>query len=508
MDKKSRITSVVSNMKWRHNVFPVCAYAFFIFTMICNLTHSAPWGDEWVEYAVSQRSIRTGALYQAIIGTFQPPLYNFLMHFWLKIDKSILWFRLFNVVLGMGSGMFVLMGVKKLYDLRCAGITVCALAACYRWVYCTQECSEYALMLFGLFGSIYFYIILNERFSYIRLGLFVVFCVISIYSQYGAVFVALPLLAVYYFKVMSDRETGFKTKVWLNLIYAFCLFVFAFPLYHYFLSIQLRANQIADHAVSLNIALFSDVFTALGRILGYLYSLNRSDDWMFLWDLAGIFLLAASVYLLCAFRHKLSWTKKSLIQVLWLAFLFHFILVKLHVYAMVHPDVSAGLYERYSYFYIPIFCYSLPVILCELKGIPDRRFNKNIVPVLSGIGLVCLYFSLYSLLNNWDKAYDNRFAEIWISNRGWENKTYCLGPALYSSSYYISHAEGYKEGYLDNLTGDIDLNSLPDSFWIWKLSWGDYGTIINKAKEEGYTIIEYAESGWNEELTFCYIDRD
>jgi len=45
-------------------------------------------------------------------------LYNFIIHFWLKISTSILWFRLFNVFIGFGSGIFLFLILKKYIATR------------------------------------------------------------------------------------------------------------------------------------------------------------------------------------------------------------------------------------------------------------------------------------------------------------------------------------------------------------------------------------------------------
>ena len=91
----------------------ITAFCFFVFMMVYKLMNSALWYDEWIEYYFSQKSIMNGELYQSVISTFQPPLYNFLMHFWLKISDSLLWFRLFNVVIGAVGGWFYTMHYEK-----------------------------------------------------------------------------------------------------------------------------------------------------------------------------------------------------------------------------------------------------------------------------------------------------------------------------------------------------------------------------------------------------------
>ena len=42
-------------------------FLFFLFMCVFNLMHSSLWGDEWVEYYYSQKAIKTGDMYNAII---------------------------------------------------------------------------------------------------------------------------------------------------------------------------------------------------------------------------------------------------------------------------------------------------------------------------------------------------------------------------------------------------------------------------------------------------------
>lgn len=56
--------------------------------MVFNLTHSAPWGDEWIEYTYSQEDIFNKEIFRKIVSTFQPPLYNFVDAFLAEDFKN------------------------------------------------------------------------------------------------------------------------------------------------------------------------------------------------------------------------------------------------------------------------------------------------------------------------------------------------------------------------------------------------------------------------------------
>lgn len=494
------------NKEQEERIITIGVFAFFIFTMVCNLMHSSLWGDEWCEYIYSQWEIEGGGLYRGIIRTFQPPLYNFVMHFWLKISDNVLWFRLFNVFIGFLGGILVYKTVSRLCNKLAAYVTVVALAACYQWVYCIQECSEYAIMLVFLFLAIYFYVVCFQSFSYWKLAGFIVACVGSIYSQYGSVFVALPLLLMFYVGNVFSKQVELKRKIIITVSYVLSLLCFALPLYVFFLQKQMENNQIGSDTVTLNFALCKDVLFTLGRILEYFFTVNTGEAWEWLGGALTIALLVLSILLIV--KKKMNWIGKSLIICMWMGYFAHYFLVQLHIYAMVHPNESAGFYARYSYFYIPIFCVVLPVLFYELWNWDIDLKKNNLLLLLAGAGILCLLLSYYTLMQNWYKAKDDQYAEIWMENNGWEDPTYLFGMAEYGFEYYVSHSEGYQEGYLNNSTTSPDINNLPPRFWLWRTNWGgnDWQTFVNKANELGYTVTVFDDSGYAGQLAYCSYD--
>lgn len=513
----------------REKLLAIVSIFLFIFMMVFHLTHSALWGDEWVEYNYSQASIRNGDLYAKIISTFQPPLYNFIMHFWLKLGTSILWFRFFNVIIGCISGFFLYKTVVLLCDRKTAWFTLIALSVAYRWVYCIQECSEYALMLCGLFGAVYFYTVCSESFSYGRMILFLLFSVMAIYSQYGSVFVALPLLGLFFLREFFSRGSGLMKKIILLLSYAASFVFFAIPLLTFFVIKQMEHNQIGSNTVPITDGFWLDAPFKLGQIIGYFYHLNDSDVWLVVLGIFSIILITASVMVVA--RGKINWTRRSLIICLWITNAAHYFLVQKHIYAMIHPGKSAGFFGRYSYFYIPLLCVVLPVIFYETKKYalrgteePSERNDRSeyeeisgrknahprfvscclITTIIFGMGI-----SLFSTLQNWNKALDNQFADIWMAHEGWNDTTILYGEiARYGFDYYVSHAAGYQQGYLDKATDQVDNNHLPSSFWAWSSNWAGDGwqNTIDAANAQGYTVTIYYDSDDTGQLAYCTLN--
>lgn len=476
------------------------AFLYLIFMMSNNLMYSALWGDEWVEYNISRMSILNGEMYEKIIETFQPPLYNLLMHFWLIVNESFVWFRSFNVVIGFITAIFIYKILDNLYDYKVSCVAICVFASCYQWIYCIQECSEYALMLCCLSGSLYFYVKLYNDYKSEYLIEFIIFCVLSIYSQYGAIFVALPLIIsifIKYFVLSKD----IKQKKDIVYLYILSFLIFAVPLYCFFINTQINHNEIVKYTSSLKLQNILDFPFVLGRIIGYLFNLYDGKEVCIVFSIISILLLMLSIYLLCK---NINPIKKELIICLLFAYFLHYMLVSLQVYAMAHANESSGFYVRYSYFYIPILCICIPILLVEML---NRIRYKKIVTILLIVFLTIVsFFGYKTIRTNWHKSLDNVYADIWMENYGWENTTFLFGMARFGFYHYILDHQDYHEGYLSNYTEYVDYDDLPEKFWCWRTNWGGEGWLetINIARKKGYNVIVYDDSGEAGQLAFCY----
>ena len=113
------------------------AFAFFVLITCYKLTNAPLWFDETIEFWYSK--IMFGKLpfvgdglnastdinmYQRILSTYQPPLYNVIMHFWLKIGTSEWWFRFFGVVMGLIGNIGIYKAVKRISNAYLAAVSV------------------------------------------------------------------------------------------------------------------------------------------------------------------------------------------------------------------------------------------------------------------------------------------------------------------------------------------------------------------------------------------------
>ncbi|MEL7568549.1 MAG: glycosyltransferase family 39 protein, partial [Eubacteriaceae bacterium] len=162
------------------------SFALFIFVTTYKITNASLWFDEGVEYLVSTKLF--SQMISAINTTYQPPLYNFIMHLLLKISLSEYWFRLTSALFGIIGCLGLYFTLKELKGRIFACIGIFAYTFLRNVVYYNQECAEYSLLICCLLWFTYFFICLLKEFTISKCVLFVISGILSVYSQYGAVF--------------------------------------------------------------------------------------------------------------------------------------------------------------------------------------------------------------------------------------------------------------------------------------------------------------------------------
>lgn len=491
----------MKNEKDVRHILTVLVFAFFTFMMVYNLTNSSLWGDELTELVYSQASIRKGELYERICSTFQPPLYNFVMHFWLMLSTGVLWFRLFNVFLGVGMALFLYASLCKTVGRTGALFTMAVLGSCYQWVYCIQECSEYALMLFFLFGSFYFFTKgAPAEMTLLDEAGFILMNVGAMYSQYGAIFCVLPLLVVYFLRRLQAKDMARLKRTLLLYTGAFVLF--AVPLYWFFLRFQTESIDGSERDVAAGmVSAVKDLPFVMGGLIKYFFHLKKSVLPELFFTLAGLLILCTVLF--AAFCPNVKGKAKELAVILLMAYTLFVVLVDLRVYAMVHPNQSAGFYSRYAYFFLPLLSVGLPAVLSgAVRALfPDKR-SIRMLALAGGCMAVMAATGLPGTLQNWHKAYDDIFMRIWVSNAGFADDSYILGMARNGFNYYIG-------SYACEITGNImyavDCDALGDRFWVWRTNWGgdEWRTLVDYAAEHGYKVEVFADHGYEGQLARC-----
>lgn len=177
----------------------VVFFALVFYTL--NATKSGLWYDEAVEYFYSKYltgtvpgGFGTMNMFERIRNTYQPPLYNVLMHFWLLIFDSEFAFRFIGIIITLIGSIGCFFAIEEtLHDGLWSIIGMVFYLFTPVVVNYGLECAEYNLMLCFLSWTVYFFMRVLIRHDWKSIIGFFVFSCLSVYSQYGAVFIVVGM---------------------------------------------------------------------------------------------------------------------------------------------------------------------------------------------------------------------------------------------------------------------------------------------------------------------------
>lgn len=150
---------------------------------------------------------------------FHPPLYHYLVYFWLRIGKEEWWLRTTSVFAGMFSVYFTYLFSKKLLDKKIGLFTALFLATSPFHVYYSQELRPYALSC--LLAIISFYLFIDTMYEKKKFSFpFVLVNILGLYTLYFFPFV---LISQFLFLLFLKRE---KLAFWAkHTIFSFLAFL-------------------------------------------------------------------------------------------------------------------------------------------------------------------------------------------------------------------------------------------------------------------------------------------
>ncbi|HEX2981272.1 MAG TPA: glycosyltransferase family 39 protein, partial [Anaerolineaceae bacterium] len=122
---------------------------------VIGLQNRGIWYDDAFSILLSQQSLSN-----IVAGTSadtMPPLYYFLLHFWMLFSRALWWTRLLNVLFSLATIWLLYRLVAGLASQR-AGLWAAALAAIAPFhIYHAQELRSYALLGFFELAYLYFF---------------------------------------------------------------------------------------------------------------------------------------------------------------------------------------------------------------------------------------------------------------------------------------------------------------------------------------------------------------
>lgn len=439
-------------MKNKTYVFQGVAFAFFLVTASWGLTNASLWFDEAVEFFYSVCSI--SEMYEKVVSTFQPPLYNFIMHFWLKFSETEWWFRFAGVFWGFLGSVGLYLTLKRLTGVRTAALGVMAYAVSYYLVYYLQECAEYSLLIGILFWTIYFFVCLLESPTTKNIFLFTIFCVLPIYTQYGAVWLVVPacvVVFIYFFK-----EKNWKAVGKLCASYGIAGIVAGIPLIYFFLIPQMSAQgTLSENIEGIYFEGFFlvDLWKTLCRVIQWIF-IGRFETTLNIIVEIIIFLLILVV--LVEFIVSKNKIYRGLVLVAIASFLLFYFATKLGYYA-TNSYTPEGFGTRYSLFFAPI-CIVVAFYTLYLLYKKSRQetgsINKAagvVLGIVLAVGFVLFMQNSQRLSQNWTKEDSRGLVNSWYANAAYEKQTYVYYGADYGFRYYVSHNELYSTTYEENI---------------------------------------------------------
>ncbi len=449
----------MSNKKQQEYIFTGIAFTLFLAVVSYQLTNASLWYDETIEYWYSKYLVGDlpwadgfTNMYERIAYTYQPPLFNVLMYFWLKISDSVWWMRMFGVVMGfigaVGVYKTMLFGTNSKIK---SSVTIIIYAMIYRLTYYWQEVSEYALMLGLLSWTIYYVLLVLDKPNTKRIILFVIFCVLPVYSQYGAAFPVAAFVIMALVKIIRNRDV--KQIKTLICGYAAAAVFAALPLYWFFLKPQMLHQEETELAVSNSFSL-KNLYNSFFTVFEWNFIDDISDtSWHVLAVVLILMIVVALYYLL---KGKRAWMK-------------YLLAANMICYGLYYVAVLVGVYsygtfgERYNLFLIPLwFVTGLLLIFCFFSEVLEMRkikYLSEVVVIAEGVviaGLFCWSYNGWtSISENWVKEDIRGATAKWISASGYETDTIVYYGADSGFTYYVTHNDNYTESMLDNVVFQI-----------------------------------------------------
>ncbi|MDR1741967.1 MAG: hypothetical protein LBR38_09050 [Synergistaceae bacterium] len=441
---------------------------------------------------------------------------------WLCIHDSEWWFRFAGVVFGFGGavGMYrIILG--RTGSAAWAAGAVIAYAFNVKLVYYYQECAEYSLMLGLLPWAVCFFLASLDEASPRNVGLFALFCVLAVYTQYGAAFPSAAFGVILAAKTLASRDNR-KSPVGREartlLVAGGAALVCAALLYCFFTREQI-ANQALYDATDGDEANWDayrraaegwswgvvawdflvklrHVFTyeMFGETIAARYAAVRYAI-MLLMAATGV----GAVCLACSRRKDVAayrwWLGACVLT--WVPYYFA---VKTGLYAH-------GIYGfRWDIFFIPMFFVSLVWTAWELIRPFGGTKRRVCTALIALIGVMYCTGGFTKIAGNWSKQDIRGAVAAWYATVG-NTPTLVMNDAETGFEFYLKHDARYSPEMDRNVIfiGSVGRHATPDEYAarLRGLLTGDQAYMVSSHLDGLSTVSQAMESmGWTGETVF------
>lgn len=498
---------IINRIDKKELILVLACFSYLFYITMRKLTVAPLWLDETLEYYISKYMVgdvswysNNGVtvarnMYERMLGAFQPPLYNFVMYFWLLISETEWWFRFSGVIMSLLAAAGIYKTVKRFSTYYIASLAVLIYSCIYQVIYYTQECGEYVMQLMFLAWLFYFYFELMSEFSTRRMLLFVIFSILNVYTQYGAVFIVIPLSFSVMIYVYSKKEM--KELYQLLISYAVAIILGALPLLLFFTIPQLR-NQTSmtinpESWNFYNNNIFSDLLQMFLDVFRWstIESMSR-----FYWVafFSSMFLICLGIFYYIKGKN---------------IFLKHLLICNVITWFLYYLPTRAGIYGRgyfgfrYNIFFIPMWLITILYLFYETYNMlyliknDDRRsiFKRcyQIILIAGALGY-CIY-GTHQIRKHWEKSDTRGCVQQWYEKEGYELLTIVEPGQVPSFSYYYEHNEKYNKKFDSNIIREK--SKTPENVW----SVNQYDIEYQLYLEE---MNKRFQDGWPDEI-YCFV---
>lgn len=454
------------------------AFLYYWVMSLYKLTQAPIWQDESMEFycSLTQRGpIRGITEYETMYERMayiqqQPPLYNWIMALWLKVNEGEWWYRFSSVIAGFIAVIILYKLVKKLTSRFAATVSVFVFSSIYIIQYYIKEASEYMMLIMFLLLTTYIFFSLQEKISTGNIIAFTIVCVLDMLTHYGAAFVVVPM-------AVTVMVYLIKSKEWKALRTAIISFVIAgagvgIPLLVFFVIPQ-STNPVSTigidkpYEITGNNLLF-DFFDSLMWVLRWcMLDYDRDVDKL-TW---AIWIILFVLIILGIVVYKKT-KKKEIKYYIWCnvgVFFIYYVVTTLNMYAY------GWFGNRYNLFILPLWFVLIVVLFHEFLCImtrSDTQWMQKATPVakagiLAAMILFCIYGD-YRVSNHWDKSDLRTVSHAWYDNEGVETPTFVNFHQRYAFIYHMTHEKRYSEKSWEHLycALDVETQDYNDEEWV------------------------------------------
>ena len=194
-------------------------------------THSFWYDEAMTLFVVFNLNLQTLAKY--CIHMTWPPLFHFLLKFWIVLGESEFLLRLFLVLFSLFSIVLIYSIGKRLFDQKVGLISACLLTLSPFHIYYSQELNNYGFFVFLVLLSVYCFIMVLNKNNFLSWSAYVSSIILCLYCRNIAL--SLWLFQNIYFFLFCARDEKKRIK-WL--ISQLIILIFYIP-WFYVLNYQL-----------------------------------------------------------------------------------------------------------------------------------------------------------------------------------------------------------------------------------------------------------------------------